>query len=147
MSGDKQVTQLAPNRFEMSINGIRHNVHRARPELGTPIDAITDQAYWAHVSSKMRVGDLIEVVPEDASYFAELFVRDVGKLYAKVSVLRHLELNKRDAEVQTPAGYEVRWRGPQAKYGVVRGKDVLKDGFVDKAEATQWITDNLVKAA
>lgn len=140
------MTQLATNRFDLSINGIRHNVFRCRPELKTPIAALLEQGFWAHVSAKLRMGDIIEVLPEDCSYFAKLLVRDAGKLYAKVAVIEHVELNKADEDIQV-AGYEIKWRGPTHKFGVIRGKDVLKDGFVDKAEAKAWIDETLLKAA
>lgn len=133
------MTQLAINRFELSINGIRHNVFRVKPEMDTPIDAMLDQSYWAHVASKMQPGDLIEIVPEDRSYIAELFVRDAGHLYAKVALKSHTVFGKADSK--TPDGYEVKWHGPHAKYAVLLGADKLKDGFVDKAEANAWIAE------
>lgn len=140
------MTQLATKNFDLSINGIRHNVFRVTPEVETPLSAILDPAYWAHVSAKMRPGDLLQVMPEDLSYFAELIVRDAGNLYAKVAVLHHVVFNKAE-EVKTPEGYEIRWRGPKCKFGVVRGNDVLKDGFLDKGEAKTWLDDLLRKAA
>lgn len=141
------MTQLAPNRFDLSINGIRHNVFRCRPELKTPPSAMLDQGYWAHVSVKMRMGDIVEVLPEDCSYFSRLLVLDAGKLYAKVAVIEHVEINKADDEIEDVSGYEIKWRGPSARYGVIRGKDVLKDGFVSKLEAKTWIDETLLKAA
>lgn len=139
------MTQLAGNRFELSINGIRHNIFRVTPELGTPSAALLDQHYWAHVSAKLRVGDVIEVLAEDGAYFAELLVRDVGNLYAKVALKNVIEFAKAEA-LPTPVGYEVKWRGPKLKFGVLHGTDVLKDGFIDKTEAHIWL-DELVKKA
>lgn len=139
------MTQLATKNFQLSINGIRHNVFRVTPELDTPLDATLVPGYWAHVSAMLRIGDRIEVLAEDGSYFSELLVRDVGNLYAKVSVLSHTKFEQEVVEV--PEGYDVKWRGPSAKYGVLRGKDVLKDGFVGKAEANAWLTDLIKKVA
>lgn len=142
------MTQLATNRFELSINGIRHNIFRVTPEIGTPPSALLDPHYWAHVSAKLSVGNIIEVMAEDGSYFAELLVRDVGNLYAKVAFKNPpMIFSKMDEVIETPAGYEVKWRGPKARFGVLHGKDMLKDGFVDKAEAHAWLDDLLKKAA
>lgn len=141
------MTQLATNRFELSINGIRHNVFRVKPEIGTPPVALLDPHFWAHVSSKMSVGDIIEVIAEDGSYFAELLVRDVGNLFAKVAFKNPVMEFSKPEDVELPAGYEVKWRGPKLRYGVLHGTDVLKDGFVDKSEARTWLDDLLKKAA
>ena len=140
------MTQLAPNRFELSINGIRHNIFRVTPEMGTAPDALLDPHYWAHVSTKLSIGNIIEVMAEDGSYFAELLVRDVGNLFAKVAFKNPVTIFSNDEDLVTPVGYEVKWRGPKARFGVVHGKDVLKDGFVDKAEAHAWLNDLLKKA-
>lgn len=140
------MTQLATNRFELAMNGIRYNVHRATPEIGTPIEAVMSPAYWAHVSAKMAAWDEIRVIAEDGSYFLELLVRDVGHLYAKVALKASpIEFDKEVVEV--PQGYEIKWRGPVSKFGVVRGTDVLKDKFVDKGEARAWLDELLKKVA
>lgn len=139
------MTQLATKGFELSINGIRHNVFRVTPEIGTPLPALLEAGYWAHVSAKMRAGDRLEVLAEDGAYFAELLVRDAGNLYAKVGVLSYTEFGKE--AVESVPGYEIKWRGPSAKFGVLRGKDVLKDGFVDKGEARVWLDDLVKKVA
>lgn len=141
------MTQLATNRFELSINGIRHNIFRVTPEIGTPPSALLDPHYWAHVSARLSVGNIIEVLAEDGSYFAELLVRDVGNLYAKVAFKSPVTIFSNDEALEAPAGYEVKWRGPKARFGVLHGKDVLKDGFVDKTEAHAWLDDLVRKAA
>lgn len=141
------MTQLATDRFHLSVNGIRHNIFRVNPEIGTPPTALLDQHYWAHVSAKLRMGDVIEVLAEDGSYYAELLVRDAGNLYAKVAFRNPVTEFGKTEEQEVPAGYEIKWRGPHAKFGVIHGKDVLKDGFVDKGEAGAWLKDLLKKAA
>lgn len=141
------MTQLATRNFELSINGIRHNIFRVTPEIGTPPAALLDPHYWAHVSAKLRFGDVIEVLAEDGSYFAELLVRDVGNLYAKVAFKNPVTVFSTDEAMEAPVGYAVKWRGPKARFGVIHGTDVLKDGFVDKAEAHAWLDDLLKKAA
>lgn len=140
------MTQLAPNRFELSLNGIRHNEFRVTPELGTSLKVMEEPGYWAHVSAKMRMGDEIKVWAEDGSWFAELLVRDAGTMYAKVAV-KHLMVFDKESDYVVPAGYEVKWSGPHTKFRVVRGEDVLKDKFVDAAEAKNWLKELLKKVA
>ena len=138
------MTQLSAHRCELAINGMRYNIFRVNPELHTPIEEMLEPGYWAQVRD-LRRGDVIEVLPEDYAYIAELLVIDAGHLYAKVAIKSVTRFDV--AATDTPKGYEVKWRGPHAKYGVLRGKDVLKDGFVTKAEADEWIAEILKKAA
>jgi hypothetical protein len=137
------MTQLAPKNFEPSET-VRNEWH-VKPEYGTPPEALLDSAYWAHVSSKMRRGDIVYALSEDNSYFSELLVLDAGKLFAKVAQLRCVQITQAQfVNVPVPEGYEVKFRGPK-KWSVLRGKDVLKDDM-DKATAEQWLVDH-VKAS
>lgn len=139
------MTQLASNRLKLADG--QRNFFRVIPEAGTPFDTMLTDRYWAHVAAKMKPGDHVEVWAEDGSYYAELLVQDAGKLYAKVAVKLHIKLDV--VEVKEGGlmieGYEVKWRGPQMKWCVLRGKDVLKEGM-DKASAIQWM-QNHAKAA
>lgn len=137
------MTQLAPKNFEPSET-VRNEWH-AKPEFGTPPEALLDSAYWAHVSSKMRRGDIVYALAEDNSYFSELLVLDVGKLFAKVCQLRCVKITQAQMlNVEVPEGYEIKFRGPR-KWSVLRGKDVLTEDK-EKAEAERWLEDH-IKAA
>lgn len=138
------MTQLANRRFELSINGLRHNVFRVKPELNTPLEAIEDKSYWAHVSALMRPGDIVEVVPEDYSYFASYLVVDAGKLYAIVKRKEFVSFETKADKLAD--GFEIKWSGPHSKFRVVRGKDVLSEGHADKEDAQKWLETHL-KAA
>lgn len=140
---EKPMTQLQPNRFT-AAEFVR-NVYRIVPEHGTPFEALLESSYWAHVAAKLRPLDEIVVHAEDGSYYGRLLVRDAGRLYAKVFKLEHYELD--EVEVQQggppmPEGYGIKWRGPQLKWCVLRGKDVLKDSM-EKAVAQAWLTEHL----
>ena len=139
------MTQLASNRLHFAES--RRNIFCVTPEVGTPYEEILKDAYWAHVSVKMKPGDRIEVNAEDGSYYAELLVQDAGRLYAKVAQIIFVKLDA--VEVKEGGlmmeGYEVKWQGPQLKWCVLRGKDRLKDGM-DKASAVQWMQSH-AKAA
>lgn len=134
------MTQLAPRNF-LSSEVVRNQWH-AKPEFGTPPEALLDPAYWAHVSSKLRRSDIIYALSEDNTYFSELLVLDVGKLFAKVCQLRCVEIKPAQMlNVEIPEGYEIKFRGPR-KWSVLRGKDVLKEDM-EKQAAETWLTDHL----
>lgn len=113
----------------------------ATPEPGVSVKDLLAPEYWAHVGAKLRPWDRIEVRAEDGAYFAELLVLDASRLWAKVQVIHHVELPRvEDTAPDDP--FEVKWRGPQAKFGVIRraDKSVLKDGFADRNAAADWLT-------
>lgn len=137
------MTQLAPRCFQPAE--VMRNQWQIKPEHGTPPEALRDPSYWAHVSAQLRPGDSIVALPEDKSYYSELLVVDVGKLYAKVVELRCTKLTSSQVfNVTIPDGYDIKFRGPR-KWSVLRGKDVLKEDM-EKAVAEQWLSDH-VKAA
>lgn len=134
------MTQLAPKNFEPSE--IVRNEWHVKPEYGTPPEALLDSSYWAHVSSKMRRGDIVNALSEDNSFFMELIVLDVGKLFAKVCQLRLVKISQAEMlNVAVPEGFEIKFRGPR-KWSVLRGKDVLKEDL-DKPDAERWLEDHI----
>lgn len=133
------MTQLAPRNFVAS-EVVRNQWH-AKPEYGTPPEALRDPKYWAHVSSHMRRGDVVTALAEDNSYYLELLVLDVGKLFAKVCELRCKMIEPSQMlNVVVPVGFEIKFRGPR-KWSVLRGDDVLAEGM-DKQAAEKWLTDH-----
>ena len=137
------MTQLAPNRCQLALNGIRFNVFRVRPEDKTPTEMFEVEGFWAHVSHQFRPGDRLEVLPDDYSYLAEYMVIDAGKLYAKVKQVNYTDFS---GKIDVPAGYEVRHRGPKG-WCVLRGKDVLAEQLGTAAKAQAWLDEHLNKAA
>lgn len=139
------MTQLAPNRMHLAEH--RRNVFTVVPEHGTSHEELLKDGYWAHVSAKLKPGDRIEALAEDGAYFAEFIVQDAGRLYAKVALLRHVPLDAVEVKEGglVAAGYDVKWKGPQRRWCVLRGQDILKDGM-DKGSAVSW-AQNHAKAA
>ena len=109
----------------------------------TPADLVRPE-FWAHCANRMKPMAVVVVTPTDGSYYCELLVRDVGRLYALCAVLNFVQLAS-DLTVPVDAAYEIKWRGPLVKFGVLRlaDKEYVKDGFVDKTEAQIWLTEHL----
>jgi hypothetical protein len=97
---------------------------------------VTTPEYWIHVARQLRRMDVIDILPEDESYYAELLVLSTGTGYAKVMVLRHVELaevEEENAEAQTI----VKWNGPHSRWVVIRKSDnfLLQEKLADKPAA------------
>jgi len=140
----KRLEQIHPTKFAQSE--VVRNQWAVTPEFDTPAEALLDPAYWAHVSAKLRRGDVITAMAVDDSYFAEYLVLEAGKLFAKVVLIRKVEITaKQIFNADVPAGFEIKFRGPK-KWSVLRGKDVLAEGF-DRSKAESWLKDHLRTAA
>ena len=118
----------------------QRNVWLAAPPAGTAFRDMLEPAYWAHVGTKLRPGDRIEVTPEDMTFFAELFVRDAGRLFAHVVELRHIPFEQTAAATNVGA-YSVAWAGPVHKFRVVRNSDgaVVQHGFANRDGALRFV--------
>lgn len=137
------MTQLATDRIQFAQH--MRNVWYVTPEHGTPVEALLDPGFWAHVSAKMKPRDRIEVDAEDGSYFVELRVEDAGRLYAKVVVLRRVDLLPADAVATAEtAEYKIMWAGPHAKWRIIRTKDkgLVKDGIETRQAAELYLTSH-----
>lgn len=122
---------------------VRH-VFRATVPNDTTINDVLKPDFWAHVAAKLHNTDIIEVCPEDESWFAQLIVRSASRLHAKCAVLRHQSFNadKKTAEPEGP--FSIKHNGPKAKWCVIRRVDkaLVKEGFASKEEAAKWTEDN-----
>ncbi len=138
------MTQLQPSRCKQA-EYIRL-VYGVTPEAGTPFEALLSEHYWAHVSMHFRPGSRIEVFPPEGHYYAELIVRDCGRLYAKVALLRKVELDAIDVgsnDIDLSA-YDLKYCGPNAQWCVHRKADkaLLKSEFGSKYAAQTWLAQH-----
>lgn len=103
---------------------------------GTTVEDLQRPEFWCHVAGKLRQMDILEVLAEDGSYFAELMVLKSGVGFAKVLLLREVQLEATAPE-DDDLPVVVQWKGPHRKYSVIRKSDsvILKDSFVTKGEA------------
>lgn len=116
------------------------NTWRLRPFAETDIEDVLRSEYWAHVATKLQAGELIQVLPEDRAYFAELIVLDCGRTWAKVMLLRKVDLVAVKRQEIKVDGFTVTWRGPR-KYSVVRATDkqVMSEDHATKESALAWL--------
>jgi len=137
------------NITKLVLAEFRRAIHFAEPEDGVTAKDMLEPSYWADVSNKLRALDRIEALAADGSWFAEFIVLNSGRLWAKVEMLRYIEL-KSNAEVSGgDPEFDVVWRNPHHKYGVMRraDKSLLKEDFQTKEEAARWLQEHLQSIA
>lgn len=134
---------MKPTRLQLAEHVTTNYFHT--PEFGVSLEEICAPSYWAHVSRTLRPGDKIELLSPSGDWWALLIVRMSGKVEASVTVLQHVALGDADA-IKTPESpYDVMWRGPTAKWGIVRkdDKSVVKDQIDTKEAANQWLANHM----
>lgn len=119
------------------------------PPNGTSFARVLEPTFWGNVGHKLRPGDIIEVHAEDGSYFAELYVRAAHRLAANVAVIRHVDLvgETGAAALNEGSPFTVSFRGPHAKWCVMRGKEVVQQGFQTQAEALKAVGERAAEWA
>ena len=143
MKKEKPVPKLHPSR--KSPADATRNVWCIVPEAGVEYNDVLKPEFWAHVAKDLRPGDRVEVMAEDGDYFAELYVRRVGKLAADVAELRRKVFKVKVASTEASSGHTVQWKGPHHRWAVVRESDgvAVQPGFQDKEAAFTWLAANM----
>ena len=121
------------------------NIWCATVEQDTQKSDLLRPEYWAHVTHFLKQGDRIEVECEDLSYFAELYVKGVGKNWVQVVIMRFVEL---DNQVEKPTAqdeYTVQYKGKISKWCVIRNSDkaLVYEGGDSQSVAVAWMTDHM----
>lgn len=114
----------------------------ARPATSDSRDEVKGTSYWEHVMAQLKAGDVVEVYPEDRSYFLEMLL--IGKRDGSLAwrILHEVEFGAAPATVvgdDPNDGLEVTWGGPKHLHRVVDNKTtdnkVIAFGFSTKEEA------------
>lgn len=119
---------------------------RITVENGTTIEDLTRPAFYAHVATHFRPGSIIEAMPDNRAFFAELIVIDSGQQYVKTAVLREVKLEAVSAAgANLFPGYSAEFAGDHLKWRVIRESDrkSLKDGLPSQTDAFSWLSNHL----
>lgn len=120
-------------------------VWQAVIEPGISFDEVMKPQFWAHIAAKLVPNARIEVLSETGEYFAELLVMSCDRTWAKVALLRFVELSAPAGNVEIEAaGYKIEWKGPTRKHVVIRLADneIIKDELPRKADAELWVREH-----
>jgi hypothetical protein len=112
----------------------------------TSIEDLKRSAFYAHIAQHLRNGDVIQVMPDNRAYFAELLVVDAGAQYAKVALLREVKLEALQAGASSAfPGYSIEYAGDHERWRIIREADrkVLKAHQASQADAFTWLTNHL----
>lgn len=142
MQGNKSLHKAQVSRFRQDANYVR-TVHHLSVECSTPFEEILKPEFYAHIAAHLRPGSRIEVIPDDCSYMAEMYVVACDRLWAKVVLLHKHDLTGGVKAEPVSDDFEVKYSGPHTMFRVVRKSDkgVIKDGFQTKEMGEAWLAD------
>ena len=132
---------LSPDRIK-EADYARHVFRVSVPNDVTITDVLKPD-FWVHTAGKMHNTDIIEVMPEDESWFAQLIVRSASRLHARCVVLNYKAFDEvKTKDVDGP--FIVKHNGPKAKWAIIRRADkaLVKDGFESRELAGEWLDEN-----
>lgn len=133
--------KLLPNQLKEAAFQRTH--FAACPAPGTTLEDIANNEYWTHVARKLRPGTLIEVLPEDMTFFATLIVLWVGMNVVRVKVLSFVNLGDEEATSEgEESANKVAWRNGK-NWCVLRRNDgaIIKENLASKKDALIWVAD------
>lgn len=97
--------------------------HTVVAKQGQTLEDLLQPNAWAHVATRIKQWDRIEVVSEDNTFMAELFVVAQSRLWLRVVPIFVVDLTETNDIPEDDEEYTVKWRGPLMKHCVVRTAD------------------------
>lgn len=145
-AAERKVTQMEQPRFK-GVEFMRSEYLCTAHPNTTPEDLLAPE-YWAHISAQLRPRDRIEAWANDGSWMAEYVVLEAGRNWARLHLLQVYHFTSGDqamtqADAMSP--YEITFRGPHAKWSVVRKSDrqVVHEGAETARAAAEWLTGRM----
>lgn len=144
------MSPIYPARLKLAEHAISNWV--ACVEQGVKREDLMKPEYWSLIAPKCKPWDQIKVLADDGTFYGEYLVLSCGRAWVKVFEMKFVNLTSSDVSVtQADAqdGYTVKWRGPHAKWSVIRDKDasVIHDGEAAEDAAGLWLKDYLKTVA
>lgn len=124
---------------------VKRNIWHAKIPAGTKKSDIFDPAFFSNIAAQISVGDRIECVAEDGSFFLELYVICVAERtdtknpnWANVVEMRYVDLvREEDKGLRLPEGFKAKFRGG-AKWCIIRkGATEAEDQNIIERQATK----------
>lgn len=145
---EEKFIQISPAR--KGLAEAKRNAWFVIAEESQKPEDLLNPAVWAHHCRDLRPWDLIEVVADDGTWFAEYRVLTVERTWARVAIVTKVNLTTQDvsqteAQKFDSAGFEIKRRGEHAKWCVIRKKDssVVYEKGNTQGEAAAWLREHI----
>ena len=110
----------------------------------TPYDRVlADVAVWGPNEAKLRAGDLVEVLDEQSTLFALIYLVEhvPGKLIRFAELIKAPLGGLAIGRIEARGSHYAQWRGPAKRWCVIGPTGtVVRDGMLSKEEADRDVT-------
>lgn len=137
------------NRYQVPVNALKEAAFERQtwelvvPNDVTPAHLELVDTWGERVLPLLRPKDHIFVSPEDQRWLVEFRVLDTGRGFVRLAKLREVKLPELHPRVldNLPENHSVEFMGPVRLWCVLRGSDVIRQGFQSKTEAAAWANE------
>jgi hypothetical protein len=98
-------------------------------------DQCLDEAFWAHLTTRLIPGDTLVVRPDSGSWQLELNVVTAGHNFVHVHEVSRCDLVPAKMPAKLPSLYKVEFAGPIHKWRFLRDGKMMRDGYATEALA------------
>lgn len=136
------VNPILPNVFGLLSHKV--TVHHAIVPGNTQAADLTDSALWGNVKARIKMGDRIDIVADDYSFHAMLFVTHSGGAHLKTKLVYRVELDVVEGDYEEDPRFEIKMRGPK-KWTVLSTDDgsIIQEMIPTRAAAYKWLDSHL----
>lgn len=138
---------LPPSRLCETSFSVRR--WRVEAEAGTTKQELESAAFWALVARMMEPGNIVEVLADDMSFYAEGVVIDASEQWAKVKINQFYRYNAEEAApLQIDHEFDVCFRGAR-RWSVKRKSDsfILSENHTTRESAALWMAEHVSRVA
>ena len=126
----EKATPVLGNRMQLA-DEINTRYHVYVPPEVTP-EQCMDEAFWAHVGTRLQMGDTMIVRPDTMEWELVLHVANCGREFAHVVKKQYFDLTHEAQNRAAPSRYSVDFAGGVDKFRFLRDGVVMKDGFASR---------------
>lgn len=146
---EKQVTPL--NIARHSIREHVNQDHAITVPIGTTVKDMDRPDFWANLAPYFTQYNKIYATVDDGAWYAEFLIIACNSNSARVELLTFIQLDESVTSGDVPpipATHEIKFRGPYAKWCVIRKSDghILRDKM-KRDEAGLWLSEYLKTTA
>jgi len=119
----------------------RVTVHSASVPGNTQAAELIDPRLWNNVKARIRMGDRIDIVADDYSFHAMLFVTHSGGADLKTKLIYRVDLDTvRHDDPAVDERFSLKMRGPK-KWSVIDNQDgsILVEMIDTQSAAMKWL--------
>ena len=125
----------------------KRNVWHLTPKYGFEPEDIQSNAFWQHLSRKVKAGDLLEIFPEGGAWFVWGMILFAEPNHVEAQILFQCPLGISDTPplVTRDKKHVIEWIDTNVRWRVRRIRDgaILRSGLANEGAARSYLNEHL----